>query len=92
MALTSTEWLILAVLLLLLFGGATMIPRLAKALGRAQGEFKRARADMEREMKTAEGAPGASEEQIRRTARDLGIDEQGKSLDEVKRAINERLA
>jgi sec-independent protein translocase protein TatA len=93
-ALQGSEWLIIFVIVIVLFGGAA-IPKLARALGRAQGEFKKARGEMEREMKAGEGealAPGASEEQVRRTARELGIDDKGKTLDEVKQAINAKLA
>ena len=92
MALGTAEWIIIGVVALLLFGVGS-IPKLAKALGRAQGEFRKARREMDAELRRTEAEPaGASEEQVRRTARELGIEEQGRSLDEVKRLINERLA
>lgn len=44
----GTDWIIVAVLVLVLFGG-TQIPRLARSLGQAQAEFKKG---------IAEGASG----------------------------------
>lgn len=94
MALQTSEILLIVVVVILLFG-ATAIPKLARSLGRAQGEFNRAKKEFTSEAARVENAPvpaGATEEQIRRTARELGIDESGKPLDEVKRLIGQRLA
>lgn len=94
MVFQTSEIILIALVVLLLFG-ATAIPKLARSLGRAQGEFNRAKKEFHAEASKAEGAPPsgpASEEQVRRTARDLGIDEAGKPLDEVKRLIAQRLA
>lgn len=90
------EWgplLLIGVLFLLLFG-ATAIPRIMRNLGRAKGEFMLAKKEMDEETKRVLAkAPGADEERkIRETAKSLGIAEEGKSLDEVKRLINEKLA
>ena len=94
MVLQTSEIILIALVVLLLFG-ATAIPKLARSLGRAQGEFNRAKKEFHAEAAKTEGAgpaAPASEEQVRRTARDLGIDEAGKPLDEVKRLIAQRLA
>lgn len=99
MVLQTNEIVLIVVVVLLLFG-ATAIPKLARSMGRAQGEFNKAKREFNAEAARAEGAaagPGAvpgqpTEEQVRRTARDLGIDEAGKPLDEVKRLIAQRLA
>lgn len=92
MALSPQEILVIGLIILLLFG-ATAIPKLARSLGRAQGEFQKAKSEFSSEMKAGEAeASGASEDQIRKTARELGIEEDGLDLDEVKRAINEKLA
>lgn len=82
---------VIGIVVLLLFG-ATQIPRLARALGRAQGEFKKARGEFATEMAAGAAEIREDEEKIRRSARDLGIDEAGKSLDDVKRLMQERLA
>lgn len=45
--------LIIFLIVLLLFG-AKKLPQLARGIGKSMGEFKRARDDFEREIKTAE--------------------------------------
>lgn len=47
------EMLIIFLIVLLLFG-AKKLPQLARGIGKSMGEFKRARDDFEREIKTAE--------------------------------------
>lgn len=95
LGLGNTELLVILVVFLLLFG-ASAIPKLARSMGRAKGEFGKAKREFAAEAAKAEGTaaatPGPSEEQVRKTARELGIAEQGKSLDEVKVLISERLA
>jgi sec-independent protein translocase protein TatA len=93
MAFLETEPLILIVIVILILFGATAIPKLARSLGRAKGEFSKAKKEFETEAGKAEAetAP-TSEEQVRKTARDLGISEQGKSLAEVKALIQQKLA
>lgn len=92
MAFGTTEWLVIIAVIVLLFG-ASAIPKIARSLGQAKGEFQRAKDDFDTEMKRAEGGQHtkASEEQIRRTARDLGIEEQGRDLEAVKKDVQQRL-
>lgn len=91
--LSNTELLVIAVVLLLLFG-ATAIPKLARSLGQAKGQFQQAKKTFEEEAAKAAGpAPaGPSEDQLRETARALGIDPAGKSGDELKRLIAQKVA
>jgi sec-independent protein translocase protein TatA len=53
------DWLIIAVVAGILFYGSSKIPQLAHSLGRSVGEFKKGRAESERELK-AEQAAAAS--------------------------------
>ena len=99
MAVLETGPLIVIVVVVLLLFGAAAIPKLARSLGQAKGEFTKARKEFDSEAARAESvgasAPATappSEEQVRRTARELGIAEQGKTLDEVKQLIQQRLA
>jgi sec-independent protein translocase protein TatA len=94
MAFLETEPLILIVIVILILFGATAIPKLARSLGRAKGEFGKAKKEFEAEATKAEGesAAGPTEAQVRQTARDLGIAEEGKSLSEVKALIQQKLA
>lgn len=43
------EWLLIIAVVLLLFG-ASAIPKLARSLGRAQGEFQKARKDFQKDL------------------------------------------
>ncbi len=98
MALSSMEIFVIVAVIVLLFGAAA-IPKLARSLGKAQGEFMKARKEFEGELQKGREtaalpgapAPDASEEQIRKTARDLGIDEANLTLSEVKARIKAKL-
>jgi sec-independent protein translocase protein TatA len=94
MPLLETEPLILIIVVVLLLFGATAIPKLARSMGRAKGEFSKAKKEFDLESRKAEteAVTGPSEEQVRRTARELGIQEQGKSLPEVKALIQQKMA
>lgn len=96
LGLETGPFIVILVVVLLLFG-ASAIPRLARSLGQAKGEFSKAKREFESEAAKAEAtqassAAGPSEEQVRKTARELGIAEQGKSLAEVKQLIAQKLA
>lgn len=94
MAFGPTEiWLIVLVVVVLF--GAAAIPKLARSIGRAQGEFQKARSEFQTELDAGrkEGTPPEEQEhRIRAAARDMGIDEAGKPIDEVKRLLNEKTA
>jgi sec-independent protein translocase protein TatA len=92
------EWgpmMVILVVVLLLFGAAA-IPKLARSLGQAKGEFSKAKREFDAAATSAERTSSAATEpteaQVRQTARDLGIVEQGKPLDEVKTLIQQKLA
>lgn len=78
-------WLI--VLFVLLFG-AQKIPELARSLGKAQREFQRAREDIASETTPTDDSEA---DRIRRAATDLGLPTAGRTTDELKVAIAERL-
>ena len=57
------DWLIIAIVVAVLFYGSSKIPQLAHALGRSLGEFKKGRAEVEREIRAEQAAsspPAAS--------------------------------
>ncbi len=89
---SGSEWIIVIALVILLFG-ASAIPKLARGLGQAKGEFTKAKNEFEAEMGKAEAGQhtAASEQQIRATARDLGIEEEGRSLEDVKKDVQAKL-
>jgi sec-independent protein translocase protein TatA len=53
MGLSTTEILVIVIIILVLFG-AKKIPELARSLGRASYEFKKAKEDIANEVKAAE--------------------------------------
>ena len=54
------DWLIIAVVVAILFYGSSKIPQLAHALGRSFGEFKKGKAEAERELRAEEQQAAAA--------------------------------
>lgn len=55
MAIVGLEWLVVgAVALLIFFGGGKKISEFARSLGRATGEFKKGKQEVEEELKKVE--------------------------------------
>src|SRR3989304_7004694 len=96
MAFGTWEIILIVVAIIVLFG-ASKIPELARSLGRATGEFKKAKEETERELRDVErsikeGKPIEEKtSKIKQMARDLGIASEGKSdeqlLDEIKKKM-----
>jgi len=96
MAFGTWEIILIVVAIIVLFG-ASKIPELARSLGRATGEFKKAKEETERELRDVErsikeGKPiEEKSSKIKQMARDLGIASEGKSdeqlLDEIKKKM-----
>ncbi|MFQ6128809.1 MAG: twin-arginine translocase TatA/TatE family subunit [Thermoplasmata archaeon] len=83
------EVIILLIIILVLLFGAKKIPELARALGRAMGEFRRGRMEIERELKRSyESEIGISEESpVRRAATALNISFKDKNEEELRKEI-----
>ena len=84
------EIVIIILIIVILFFGAKKIPELAKGLGRAMGEFKRGKAEVEQEM--AQGTPAKGSRPVPspdviKAARALGIETEGKTEEELKEEI-----
>ena len=98
---TGTGELLFVIFLVFVLFGAKKIPELMRSLGRAQGEYQKARSDFEKEVKATEtrtsGKSGASaglvfspyadEDKARAKATELGLDTDGKTLEELNEAI-----
>jgi sec-independent protein translocase protein TatA len=54
------DWLIIAVVAAILFYGSTKIPQLAHSLGRATGEFKKGRLEVDKEIRAQQAAESAT--------------------------------
>ncbi len=94
MVMGTTEIILIVIAVIILFG-ANKIPELARSLGRATGEFKKAKSETERELKDVEKSlkesPQEKSSKIKKMASDLGISTEGKSdeqlLDEIQKKM-----
>ncbi len=92
----TTEILVIFGLIVLLFG-ATKLPELAKSMGKSVGEYRKAQKKAELELKQFERSlentiSDKKEIKIKKTAKELGIDTEGKTEDELLDAIQETLS
>ncbi len=86
------DWIIIIAVVLILFGSTKKIPQLARNLGRARGEFERGKLELEREMKSAMNPqPTETAVNYREAAKNLGIDTDGKTDEQLKSEIASRL-
>lgn len=90
---STLNWVILIAVVLILFGSTKKIPDFARNLGRATGEFTRGKMELEREIKSAMSAPAAESPAVdySATAKTLGIDPSGKTDDQLRDEIREKL-
>lgn len=107
MAFGPTELILIAVVVILLFG-ANKIPQLGRSAGRTVGEFRKGRAEAELELREMEAAyrrrrDGAERgaaavdthtdlTRVQKMALSMGIDIRGKSEDQLLKEMERRLA
>ena len=85
----STELISLLVVVVILLFGAKKIPELARSMGRAKGEFEKGKVESEKEA-GKQGKKDSMEEErekLEKAAKALGIDVEGKSIEELREAI-----
>ena len=80
----GSEILIFALIIMVLFG-AKKLPELARSLGRSKGEFEKGKADFEPE------SGSKSRVELEKAAKELGIDAEGKTDEELKNLIKDSL-
>jgi sec-independent protein translocase protein TatA len=87
------EWIILLVVIVVVFAfGGKKIPELARSLGRAKGEFERGKRDIQKEIAEEEHKDTKSEEKdVVKAARNLGIETEGKTEEELKEEIKKKM-
>lgn len=81
-------WVVLAIVVLLF--GSKKLPEVARALGKAVAEFNKGRMEVERElMKAAREAEKqvGERERLEKAAIALGVETEGKSVEELREAI-----
>lgn len=103
----GSEWIIIVLLFLILIVGSKHLPSLGRSIGKAVGEYERARASIRRELDRInantntntgigltipiKGPVSSEREKLEAVARALGIDPNGVSDDELRRLLHERL-
>lgn len=94
------EWLLILLIIFVLFG-ASKLPEVARSLGRSMGEFKKAQKEaemelrqFERELREGRYTKDEKRAKLEKIAKDLGIDPEGKSdeelIDEINKALPKR--
>jgi len=85
------EILIIAIVAIILLFGAKKVPEMARAFGRAKGEFERGKQEIDKELKEITKTPGKKEETERekliKAANSLGINTQGKTDEQLREEI-----
>lgn len=88
MALGAPE-VALAIVVIVLFFGAAKIPDLARALGRAKGEFEAGSREKSRADPVA--IEDAEREKVMKAARELGVPTEGRALSDIKSDVRAKL-
>jgi sec-independent protein translocase protein TatA len=103
----GSEWIIIALLALVLLFGTKRLPQFSKTLGRAVGEYEKARQRFQQEMQEATeqarydagisklpritGPVNTEREKLEMMASSLGIEHAGKTDEELRSLISRRM-
>lgn len=96
MAFGPLEIVLIVVVIIVLFG-ASKIPELARSLGKATGEFKKGKQEIENELNDIVKpgkeirSPEQSSSKIIKMAQDLGIATEGKSDEQLLEEIQKKM-
>ena len=86
--LAGLEWVIIIGLIIVVFFGVRKIPQLARSIGKASGEFQKARIEAKRELQDMKSGGGVGREKLEAIADSLDIDYTNKNDDELRTAID----
>ncbi len=96
--LRGQEWIIIAVIVIVLFFGARKLPDLARSFCRATGEYEKGKVEVQKEVEEMkksweQGGLGKEKdhEKLIKAAKELGIDTEGKTESELKEEIQKAL-
>jgi sec-independent protein translocase protein TatA len=87
------EWFWVLIVVVVLLFGASKIPELARAIGRATGEYQKGKLEIEKEVEKAAKEANKTPERLKleEAARSFGIDPTGKTdeqlREEIKKAV-----
>lgn len=86
------EILIIVLVVVILLFGAKKLPELARSIGRAKGEFDRGKMEIEREIREEKARDARRDgADVVKAAKELGIETEGKSEEEIKAEIKKKL-
>jgi sec-independent protein translocase protein TatA len=107
MNIAGSEWIIIVLLALVLLFGAKRLPQFSKTIGRAVGEYEKARQKFQQEMQEATeqvgrdtgvnplpritGPVNTEREKLEMMANSLGIEHAGKGDEELRSLISRRM-
>jgi sec-independent protein translocase protein TatA len=92
--LSGWEWIIIGVVaIVIIMWGPSKIPELAKALGKAKGEFDKASKEFQEVASTTANSPKirSNDEILLETAKNLGIATDEKTREQISAEIAERV-
>ncbi|HVM46359.1 MAG TPA: twin-arginine translocase TatA/TatE family subunit [Candidatus Thermoplasmatota archaeon] len=81
----------LIIVVIILFFGAAKIPDIARALGRAKGEFEKGSRENAQPPREAT-MEDAERERVLKAARELGIPTDGRSLSDIKADVRAKMS
>jgi len=93
-SLVGWEWLVILIVAVVIFlWGPAKIPELARALGKAKGEFERASKEFEEAAKIEleKSSESKSDDALIETAKKLGISTEGKTREQISQEIIEKV-
>jgi len=87
----GTQELILILIVVLFIFGPSKLPELARSLGKAAGEFKRAQAETELDIKRFNKLPEDKDTKIHNLAIEMGIDVKNKTSEQLVEEIRYKI-
>jgi sec-independent protein translocase protein TatA len=89
----GVEWIIIIVIIVLLFFGVKKIPELAKNVGKASVEYKKARIEADREINRLKNdvTVDLDRKKLEEVANNLEIDYGGMTDEEIRNAIEKEI-
>ncbi|HSD04172.1 MAG TPA: twin-arginine translocase TatA/TatE family subunit [Nitrosopumilaceae archaeon] len=95
----GSEWVIIAFVAIVLFLGTKRLPELSKKIGKAVGEYNKAKNMVESEIKNAtagyninvQGPVQTERQKLETIAKSLGVDFLNKSDDELRNIISSKM-
>ena len=92
--LSGWEWIVIGVVaIVIIMWGPSKIPELAKALGKAKGEFDKASKEFQDAASNTANGPKirSNDEILLETAKNLGIATDGKTREQISAEITEKV-